>query len=177
MARRLLAWLLVTPLAAAGVLVGHALAYALTATDPGPEHDYLAHVPQVVGLLASIALAGLALQDRSVRPRSTWWFVPMAPLGFAVQEHLERFVHTGHVPWLLTSSTFLVGLALQLPVAAACAVLVRFVLGSASSASRRRVPPAPHGAWLPLPAHPRRTVRRVDLPRRGGRAPPALLAS
>jgi len=72
MARRLLAWLLVTPLAAAGVLVGHALAYALTATDAGPEHDYLAHVPQVVGLLASIALAGLALQDRSVRPRSTW---------------------------------------------------------------------------------------------------------
>ena len=148
-----------------------------TATDPGPEHDYLAHVPQVVGLLASIALAGLALQDRSVRPRSTWWFVPMAPLGFAVQEHLERFVHTGHVPWLLTSSTFIVGLALQLPVAAACAVLVRFVVGSASSASRRRVPPAPYGAWLPLPVRAQCAVRRLDLPRRGGRAPPALLAS
>ena len=51
MARRLLAWLLVTPLAAAGVLVGHALAYALTATL-GPT------VTEVGGQMPAIFLVG-----------------------------------------------------------------------------------------------------------------------
>ena len=68
MARRILAWLLVTPLAGAGVLAAHAVAYGLTGADPGPEHGYLEHVPQVAGLLACLAVLGLALQERSPRP-------------------------------------------------------------------------------------------------------------
>ena len=98
MARRTLAWLLVPPIAAAGVLAAHAVAYALTGTDPGPEHEYLGHAPQVVGLLASLALLGLALQERSLRPRSTRWFTPVAPIAFVCQEHLERLAHTGEFP-------------------------------------------------------------------------------
>ena len=81
--RRLLAWILVTPVAAAGVLAAHALAYRLTAAQPGPTHEYLAHVPQVVVVLASIALLGLAVQERSLSRFSARWVAPLAPLGFA----------------------------------------------------------------------------------------------
>lgn len=178
MARRMLAWLLVTPLAAAGVLAAHALAYALTGTDPGPEHEYLVHAPQVVGLLVSLALLGLALQERSLRPQSARWVAPLAPLAFVCQEHLERFAHTGELPWLLTTPTFLVGLALQLPVAVACVLLVRRVTGTLEPRVRCvGPPPGSGGAWLPLPARAERVPPAVDVTRRSGRAPPALLAS
>ena len=120
MARRMLAWLLVTPLAAVGVLAAHAAAYAVTRASLGEEHGYLEHAPQVAGLLASLALVGLALQERSLSRFSPRWVAPLAPLGFVCQEHIERLVHTGQLPFLLTSPTFLVGLALQLPVAAVC---------------------------------------------------------
>ncbi len=178
MARRMLAWLLVTPLAAVGVLAAHAAAYTVTGSDPGPEHEYLGHAPQVGGLLATLALLGLALQERSLRPRSARWVAPIAPLGFVCQEHLERIAHTGELPWLLTTPTFLVGLALQLPVAVACVLLVRRVTGTLDApATRLGPPPAPGGAWLPLPARADRMPPTVDAPRRTGRAPPALLPS
>jgi hypothetical protein len=179
MARRMLAWLLVTPLAAVGVLAAHGAAYAVTGASLGEEHGYLELAPQVAGLLASLALVGLALQERSLRPRSAWWVAPIAPLGFTCQEHLERLAHTGELPWLLTSPTFLVGLALQLPVAVVCVVLVRRVTGTLDGRSPliSRPPPSAGGAWLPLSTRPQRTPPSVDVPRRGGRAPPALLSS
>ena len=52
------AWLVVSPVIAAGVLVAHALAYRLTSTPTDPFHEYLAHAPQVLLLLA---LSGLAI--------------------------------------------------------------------------------------------------------------------
>ena len=107
--RRLLAWILVTPVAAAGVLVTHAVAYRLTGTHPGAVHEYLAHVTQAVFVLASLALVGLALQERSLSRFSAWWVAPLAPVGFTVQEHVERLVHTGQLPFLLGSPTFLLG--------------------------------------------------------------------
>jgi hypothetical protein len=174
--RRLLAWILVTPVAAAGVLVTHALAYHVTGTRPGPVHEYLAHVPQVVFVLASLALVGLAFQERSLSRFSARWVAPLAPLGFAAQEHLERLLHTGHLPFLLTSPTFLLGLALQLPVAAACVFVVHRVLGTLP-ACRRRGPPLPAWAWLPLTDSPRLVPRAAYRPRATGRAPPRLLAS
>jgi hypothetical protein len=174
--RRLLAWILVTPVAAAGVLVTHALAYRLTGTQPGPVHEYLAHVPQVAFVLASLALAGLAFQERSLSRFSAWWVAPLAPLGFTAQEHLERLLHTGQVPFLLTSPTFLLGLALQLPVAVVCVALVRRVLGALPAARRSR-PPRVSAAWLPLTASPARVAVLVFLTRPRGRGPPPLLAS
>ena len=72
---------------------------------------YLEHGPQVVAVLATVALLGLALQDRSLRAASAWWFAPLAPVGFAAQEHLEGLAHTGDLPWLLTTPSFLLGLA------------------------------------------------------------------
>jgi len=174
--RRLLAWILVTPVATAGVLVTHAVAYRLTGTKPGPMHEYLAHVPQVVFILASLALVGLALQDRSLSRFSARWVAPLAPLGFVCQEHIERLVHTGHIPFLLTSSTFLVGLALQLPVAGVCVVLVRRVVGTLPGAPRRSLGWLP-GAWLPLTDSPPLVVRAGSRPRPTGRGPPPLPAA
>lgn len=174
--RRLLAWILVTPVAAAGVLVTHAVAYRLTGTHPGAVHEYLAHVPQAVFVLTSLALVGLALQERSLSRLSAWWVAPLAPVGFTVQEHVERLVHTGQLPFLLGSPTFLLGLALQLPVALACVVVVRRVLGTLP-APRRRRPPVPATVWLPLSDSPRLAPRTADRVRATGRGPPPLLAS
>jgi hypothetical protein len=174
--RRTLAWILVTPVAAAGVLATHALAYRLTGASPGPTHDYLAHVPQVVVVLASLALVGLALQDRSLNRLSAWWVAPLAPAGFACQEHLERFAHTGHLPFLLTSPTFLVGLALQVPVALVSVALVRRVLGTLRGVERRRLV-GWGGAWLPLAGAALFVPRAAPRPRPAGRGPPLLAAS
>lgn len=176
MARRMFAWLLVVPLAAAGVLAAHALAYAATGTATGTDHDYLDHAPQVVGLLASLGLLGLAVQERSLRRRSARWVAPLAPLTFVCQEHLERLVHTGHLPWLLTTPSFLVGLALQLPVAAACVLVVRRVIGTLDLHVRPAAL-APVDIWLPGPACPAFSPPASVTPRRGGRAPPTLLAA
>ncbi len=169
-----MAWALVTPIAAAGVLVTHALAYRLTGTPAGEVHAYLDHVPQVVLVLASLGLLGLALQERSLSRASTWWFAPLAPLGFAAQEHLERVAHTGELPWLLTTSTFLLGLVLQLPVVALCVLIVRRVVGTL--ATRRRARPwSPGEAWLPLSEHPAIVPPSLRARRPSGRGPPALL--
>ena len=176
MRRRLLAWILVTPVATAGVLVTHALAYRLTGTKPGPMHEYLAHVPQVVFVLASLALVGLALQERSLSRFSSRWVAPLAPLGFVCQEHIERLVHTGQLPFLLTSPTFVVGLALQLPVAAVCVVLVRRVVGTLPGARLRSLT-RPGGAWLPLTHAPALVVRSNGRTRPRGRGPPTLLGA
>ena len=164
-----------TPIAAAGVLVTHALAYRLTGAPIGQVHEYLAHAPQVVFVLASLALLGLALQERSLSRTSAWWFAPLAPLGFAAQEHVERLAHTGELPWLLTSPTFLLGLALQLPVALVCVLVVRRIGGSLTRRSRTRRWSAGE-AWLPLPATPVARHDAVQAVRPTGRGPPALLA-
>ena len=177
MARRMLTWLLVTPLAAAGVLAGHAVAYVVTGTDPGPEHDYLGHAPQVVGSLATLALLGLALHERSLRPGSARRFAPVAPVAFVCQEHLERLAHTGALPWLFTTPAFLLGLALQLPVAIVCVLVVRRVTGTLAAPLRPSHPPVPGGAWLPLPIRPAVVPATAEPPRPSGRAPPPLLAS
>jgi hypothetical protein len=174
--RRTPAWPLATPVAAAGVLAGHALAYRLTGTEPRSAHAYLDHGPQVVAVLATLALVGLAMQDRSLSRLSAWWVAPLAPLGFACQEHVERLVHTGQLPWLLASPTFLLGLALQFPVALVCVALVRRVLGTLTGV-RRRCEAAPGEAWLPLSAIVPFVPRPVRRPRATGRGPPALLAS
>ena len=85
-----------TPVAAAGVLAAHGLAYRLTGTPSGAVHAYLDHGPQVVAVLATVALLGLALQDRSLWAASSWWVAPLAPLGFAAQEHLAAIRHDVH---------------------------------------------------------------------------------
>src|SRR4051795_23751 len=100
--RRTLTWLVTLPFAAASVVIGHAIAYGVTGTPTGGMHDYLAHAPQVVFILASLAVLGLAADGRPRRHSP----LPLAFLAidaFVAQEHIERLVHTGHLPFLIAS--------------------------------------------------------------------------
>jgi hypothetical protein len=177
MARRMLAWLLVTPLAAAGVLAAHAAAYRLTGTPTGPVHAYLDHVPQIVAVLATIGLVGLALQQRSVGSRSLPAFALAAPAGFACQEHVERLLHTGELPWLVTTPSFLVGLALQVPVAVLCVLVARRVVGTLTAVRPLRRPPRLGVVALPVSEAPAVRPRTTRPARATGRSPPALPAT
>jgi hypothetical protein len=171
---RVRVWLAVSPLVAAGVVVSHTLAYRLTSTPAGQVHGYLDHAPQLllVLLVAGVALGGLELTrlGASLRLPAAWPFPAAAIATFAVQEHLERFVHTGDVPWLLGSRVFLVGLLLQLPVALAAWALARRLL-RALEPVLARPPRLPRHllAVLPAPAGPVRALA-VAVPR--GRGPP-----
>jgi hypothetical protein len=174
--RRVLALTLTLPLAAAGVLLGHALAYALTGEDPGALHGYLAHGPQLAVLLATAGLACLAVQQRTARLAGATPYALLGVVGFAAQEHLERLAHSGDLPWLLTSPTFLVGTILQVPVALACLVVARRVLGAASGVSASR-PPALSLVMLALPTEAIRRAGGVVRIEPHGRGPPLLLPS
>ena len=168
--RRALAWVVVAPLLGGGVLVAHDAAYRLTGSSFGGVHGYLGHAPQVL-LLA--CLAGLALIPRGRRPGriSPRAFVLAAGVIFAVQEHLERIVHGGGVPWLLTSPVFLLGLVLQAPVALAVWVVARWLLRAVSEGARRSLPRVPAILRrVPLPV--RRASCSLTVSRATARAPP-----
>ncbi len=136
--QRPLAWIATMPLAAASVVAGHAAAYRLTGTPLGDDHGYLQHAPQIALVLATVAVLGLAADTRT-RRRSP---LPLASIGivaFAVQEHLERFLHTGHVPFLLASPVFWVGVLLQVPLSAALWFLARTVAEDIACVLTRRL--------------------------------------
>jgi hypothetical protein len=167
----------VTPLAAVGVLAAHAAAYALTGVDPGPLHEYVDHATQILVVVASFGIVGLACQQRSLGTPSSVPFGLLALVGFTCQEHLERLAHTGEIPWLLTSPTFLVGLVLQLPVALVSLLLARRIVCVLDVRPRRRRRGGDGAAWLPLPLTPVPTWHGHRPLRACGRAPPVVLAS
>lgn len=119
------------------MLLAHAVAYRLTGTPGGSLHAYLEHAPQVVLLLSVLGLALAGLGRRLAVPPA-WTFAAVAPLAFVVQEHLERLVHTGALPWLLASPAFLLGLALQAPIAAVVWLVARRMAGALAEARPKR---------------------------------------
>jgi hypothetical protein len=168
--RRTLTWLVTLPLAAASVLLGHALAYRITGAPLGDVHGYLEHVPQVVFILASVAVLGLAADTRA-RRRSP---LPLATVGvaaFVVQEHLERFAHTGHLPFLLASPVFWVGIALQLPLAVVVWLLARGIADELATPLERAVARLAHVPVAPAPS-PAVVRSRVAAGGRRTRGPP-----
>ena len=169
--RRALIWLLTLPFAAASILAGHAAAYALTGAPADAVHGYLEHAPQVVAILVLLGLLGLAHEGRARTP-SLMPVAVLAAAGFTCQEHLEQLLHTGDVPFLLASPTFWVGLALQLPFAAAVWLLARRLARTLIPGGR---PGPPRLAILPLllPAMPRFAVAAVTPGPVRGRGPPA----
>jgi uncharacterized membrane protein len=152
--RRTLTWLVTLPFAAASVVLGHAIAYGVTGTPTGGMHDYLAHAPQIVFVLASLAVLGLAADSRARRHSP----LPLATLGigaFVAQEHLERLIHTGHVPFLLASPVLWVGIALQLPLAVVIWFVARRLAEDIASPVRRAARDVPRlVALLALPVLP-----------------------
>jgi hypothetical protein len=138
MVSRRVTWVVSLPLAVASWLGAHCLAYWLVA--PAAEHHMGLHAEQghaylgygpAVGLLGiALVLAGVVLcvgeglrGRRAGRP-PVLLFVLLPPVGFAIQEHLERWIASGQLPYdVVAEPTFLVGLSLQLPFALAALVL------------------------------------------------------
>ncbi len=171
--RRALIWLVTLPFAAASVLLGHAVAYRVVGSPADTFHGYLAHAPQVVLVLATIAVVGLAVDTRA-RSASPKLAVGAGVVAFAVQEHLERFLHTGHIPFLLTSPVLWLGVALQLPLAIAVWVAARRLAGAMVVPVRRSVPRL-GSLSLALPDVIGRPLGQTRTVARAGRGPPILL--
>lgn len=130
--RRLIALLVCLPVSVIGILVAHQAGYALVATDTHTRadllartgHGYLDHLPVVVATMLVLVLGSLAgdvvatwrgCAEVSVR---AWHFAAFAPVGFVIQEHVERILHDGAFPFdSWQQPTLWVGVALQLPVA------------------------------------------------------------
>jgi hypothetical protein len=194
------AWLIPLPLMVASWLGAHSLAYWLVSPG-GTEHmalhtvsghGYLGYAPALAVWGLALVLAGLVLcvghglrDRRPSRPRMR--VLVLVPLiGFAVQEHLERLIGTGGMPHdLVLEPTFLVGLALQLPLALAALLIAHtltalgFGIGRALAlllSFRRRVPGLPP-LLLRLPASVALVRPSVLALGHGPRAPPASCCS
>ena len=95
-----------------------------------------------------------AARGRRARPLPAWAFALLPLVGFAVQEHVERWLYSGVVPWHeALAPTFLPGLALELPFAALAYLAARLLLRTAERLGRALAPAAPPRprAVLPLP--------------------------
>jgi len=161
---------------AAGVLVSHALAYRITGTPTERFHAYLGHAPQMLLLLTFSGIVLGAFGGRGPAPPAHV-FPLLAVTTFALQEHLERIVHGGSFPVLVTSPAFVVGLLLQVPVALAAWVLARWLLlAAAGVAAPLRHALRPHFD-LPLVAAPAAVLASAEPPAPMGRGPPPLLRS
>jgi hypothetical protein len=184
--RPVAALLVLLPVSAIGWLSAHSLAYrALDAHADEGLHGYLRYAPLAAAALACALVAGLALaawaawRGRRLRPPA-WPFGLLAPVGFAVQEHLERLAHDGTFPAAAAlEPTFVVGLLLQIPFALAALALARGLLAATAALVRACRPPRSRIAPLPAWWQPTLAVRplpRVSGSGRGPRAPPGLPA-
>lgn len=149
--RRSLVWMVALPLTIGGCLAAHALAYRLVASHAHERsrllaltgHGYLGYAPLVLGVLAgvlAVALAGVVVGAArgSSRPRlSAPSFFTLPLVGFAVQEHAERFVHSGHLSAaIVLEPAVLVGIGLQVPIAFVVFLVARALLAVAEVAGR-----------------------------------------
>lgn len=131
-------WLVTLPVALVGIEAAHALA---NAAFGAPGSEVLASEGSGAGLiplLAALALAAV-LAGLAGRVADLWWaprssraialpFVLLPPLGFVVLELGEALARSP-IEWEeLLEPTFLVGLALQLPVALVGYLLARALL-------------------------------------------------
>jgi len=194
--RRSVAWFVAVPLMLAGSQVAHALAYRLVYPEAAVRvdalvrsgHGYLSLLPFALGAAAAVTALSLlvtavdAARGRRSRPLPAWAFALLPPLAFAVQEHVERWLYSGVVPWHeVLAPTFLPGLGLQLPFAALAYAVARLLLRTAERLGgvlAPASPPRPQRVVLPLllPAEatlpPRPPLVSRGLAKRG---PPLLL--
>ena len=154
--RRSAAWLVALPLMLAGSQAAHVLAYRWVYPDAGIRlsalvrtgHGYTSLLPFVLGAAAAVTLVSLALtaldaaRGRTVRALPAWAFALLPLLGWVLQEHLERWLYSGVLPWHeFAAPNFLPGLVLQLPVAALAYLAARLLLRSAVRLGRALAAP------------------------------------
>ena len=190
------AWLIPLPLAVASWLGAHSLAYWFVSPGGAAHmslhavsgHGYLGYAPALALWGSALLAAGLllcaaeGLRGRRPSPPPVRLFVLLPPVGFFVQEHLERLVGTGGISHgMVLEPTFLVGLALQLPFALAALLLAHalsalgFGVGRVLAywlAFRRPVPVVPL-SLSGVPASPTLVSSSVLALGHGPRAPPA----
>jgi hypothetical protein len=143
MGPRSAAWLIALPLVTIGWLAAHSLAYVLVAPDAHHRtrllaetgHGYLGAAPVVLAFALTVLVSGFGLavfdsvRGAAGRPLALWPLALAAPLGFAVQEHLERLITLQAFPTdAALEPSFLAGIALQLPFAIAALLIARAVL-------------------------------------------------
>lgn len=149
--RAALAWFLSVPLALLGSQLAHAADYRLIEPSAheraemlaGTGHGYFNYslfFGALIGaatVAAFVALVSDAHRGRVHRVPPCYPLVLLPLLTFVFQEHLERALHDGHFP--LTAAidpTFVVGLALQLPIALAMFGVARLLLRTAQALGR-----------------------------------------
>jgi hypothetical protein len=145
MGRPQAAWLTALGLLGAGWVTAHVLSYKLLvpAAERGrmladTGHGYFQAADLLI-LCGTVTLAGLAVcvvAGKARRAPSPWILALLPPIGFVVQEHMERLAVSGAFPaHLVSEPRFLLGLLLQIPFALAALVfahlLVTFARGFA----------------------------------------------
>ncbi len=188
-------FLISIPVALAGSLLAHQVAYSLRSPSEAAlarllavtGHGYLRHVGPFLASLAAVAIVGLVREAvvhwRGGARRALMWPVALIPpVAFVVQEHLERVLHGGGFPWHLAAEpSFLFGLALQIPFALLALGLATTVAGTV----RRAVDTLRDRARSAALARPLLGSRATAGPRalrvflgtsESLRAPPSLLA-
>ena len=192
MGRRRAAWGVALAFTAVGGLCAHLVAYSLAAPGGHSSHHhgptvsaYSAHLRGCIAICVAIGLIALAVSafERSGRVRRAflplWLFAAAPPVGFVLQELVERSAGTGTLAHLGPLEVpFLVGLAVQIPFALAAYLAARALLAAAAAFVRRlaapaslRVPPAEPRVLVALPVvAPRVPLLALGY---GQRAPPA----
>ncbi len=177
----------------AGLFAGHSLGYRLATPDAheradalaGSGHAYLDLAPLALAVCMGLLLAALlfravaGFRGEPRRPAASRAFILLPPLAFVVQEHLERLLYSGDVPWTAAlEPSFLFGLALQLPFALA-ALLIAWLLDSVAHVVGRAIAASPPSlifpVFVPDPVRVTAAPRAAGLARGyGERAPPLL---
>ena len=149
--RRLAAWSVALPLMVAGSQVARVLAYRLVYPQMPVRlhallvtgHGYMARLPLVFAACAAIELIAFvtavvgSLRRRAAPPVPAWAFGLLPPLGFAVQEFLERWLSGALFPWwMVLQPTFRIGLLLQLPFGLAAYLVARLLLRAVDEVGR-----------------------------------------
>jgi hypothetical protein len=122
-----------------------------------------------------------ASRGRAARALPPWAFGLLAPAAFAIQEYLERSLHSGTFAWHTAAApTFLPGLLAQIPLALLAWLAARLLLRAAVHAGRSLSarPPrcAPELLVLLVPVAPAAPRLRVLARRLAERGPPLSVA-
>jgi hypothetical protein len=130
-------------------------------------------------LCMTITFAGLALSvigGKARRGPRPWALALVPPIGFVIQEHVERLAVGGALPGhLVAEPRFLLGLLLQIPFALAALVSASILLRAARRLVRGRAwrrSDRPAVEWLgaippPFPDLPRQSVLAAGYSERG----------